>query len=168
MIKYLVAGLVAISSPAIAQINLHVDRSDLQITVKDGQQVISQHPTAMGKPTTPTPLGSYWIHEVHINPGYGGRNGYIPPGPRSPMGRVRFRYDFPYALHGTNRPESIGTYASLGCIRMDNRDVIELARTILKDTGNYQGDAWFQAMLDRPGKEFRIKLSRPISIKITE
>ena len=31
-----------------------------------------------------------------------------------------------YAIHGTNRPESIGTYASYGCIRMFNEDIIDL------------------------------------------
>jgi lipoprotein-anchoring transpeptidase ErfK/SrfK len=31
-----------------------------------------------------------------------------------------------YAIHGTNRPESIGRFASAGCIRMHNRDIVEL------------------------------------------
>ena len=31
-----------------------------------------------------------------------------------------------YAIHGTNRPRSIGTYASYGCIRMRNEDIVEL------------------------------------------
>lgn len=31
-----------------------------------------------------------------------------------------------YAIHGTNRPASIGTFASYGCIRMLNADVSDL------------------------------------------
>jgi len=31
-----------------------------------------------------------------------------------------------YAIHGTNRPSSIGTYASYGCIRMLNEDIVHL------------------------------------------
>ena len=31
-----------------------------------------------------------------------------------------------YAIHGTNRRESVGTYASYGCIRMFNEDIIDL------------------------------------------
>jgi lipoprotein-anchoring transpeptidase ErfK/SrfK len=31
-----------------------------------------------------------------------------------------------YAIHGTNRPGSIGGFVSYGCIRMYNRDVIDL------------------------------------------
>jgi len=35
-----------------------------------------------------------------------------------------------YAIHGTNRPESIGHYVSYGCIRMHNRDIVELYRLV--------------------------------------
>jgi lipoprotein-anchoring transpeptidase ErfK/SrfK len=31
-----------------------------------------------------------------------------------------------YAIHGVNRPGSIGTYASYGCIRMHNHDIADL------------------------------------------
>ena len=31
-----------------------------------------------------------------------------------------------YAIHGTNRPASIGRFVSHGCIRMYNRDIREL------------------------------------------
>jgi lipoprotein-anchoring transpeptidase ErfK/SrfK len=31
-----------------------------------------------------------------------------------------------YAIHGTNRPQSIGGYVSYGCIRMYNQDIVEL------------------------------------------
>ena len=35
-----------------------------------------------------------------------------------------------YAIHGTNRPSSIGTFASHGCFRMHNRDVLDLYRRV--------------------------------------
>jgi lipoprotein-anchoring transpeptidase ErfK/SrfK len=35
-----------------------------------------------------------------------------------------------YAIHGTNRPESIGHFVSHGCIRMHNRDIVELYRMV--------------------------------------
>jgi lipoprotein-anchoring transpeptidase ErfK/SrfK len=31
-----------------------------------------------------------------------------------------------YAIHGTNRPQSIGTFASYGCLRMFNEDILDL------------------------------------------
>jgi lipoprotein-anchoring transpeptidase ErfK/SrfK len=31
-----------------------------------------------------------------------------------------------YAIHGTNRPSSIGGFVSYGCIRMYNADILDL------------------------------------------
>ena len=59
------------------------------------------------------------------------RNG-MPGGiPENPLG-VRALYlfdgggDTMYRIHGTNAPSSIGTAASSGCIRMLNKEVVEL------------------------------------------
>lgn len=47
--------------------------------------------------------------------------------PRNPMGPRALVLDRDeYAIHGTNRPTSIGTFASYGCIRMMNADIIDL------------------------------------------
>lgn len=35
-----------------------------------------------------------------------------------------------YAIHGTNRPASIGGFVSYGCIRMFNHDIVELYRLV--------------------------------------
>lgn len=52
----------------------------------------------------------------------------IPGGaPNNPMGEaalVLARGE--YAIHGTNRPNSVGRFASYGCIRMYNRDILDL------------------------------------------
>jgi lipoprotein-anchoring transpeptidase ErfK/SrfK len=52
----------------------------------------------------------------------------IPGGsPHNPMGLRALTLDREeIAIHGTNRPNSIGTYASYGCIRMHNRDIVDL------------------------------------------
>jgi lipoprotein-anchoring transpeptidase ErfK/SrfK len=47
--------------------------------------------------------------------------------PSNPMGVAALTLDRgEYAIHGTNRPGSIGTFASYGCIRMYNQDVADL------------------------------------------
>ena len=53
---------------------------------------------------------------------------YIPGGsPRNPMGmRALTLSGDQYAIHGTNRPDTIGKAASYGCIRMYNRDIVDL------------------------------------------
>lgn len=47
--------------------------------------------------------------------------------PKNPMGPRAILLSLDeIAIHGTNRPGSIGTFASYGCIRMQNADVIDL------------------------------------------
>ena len=47
--------------------------------------------------------------------------------PKNPMGaRALTLSGGKYAIHGTNRPDSIGTDASYGCIRMFNDHIIDL------------------------------------------
>jgi lipoprotein-anchoring transpeptidase ErfK/SrfK len=52
----------------------------------------------------------------------------IPAGsPANPMGAAALTLSGDkYAIHGTNEPASIGRYASFGCIRMLNDDVLDL------------------------------------------
>ncbi|MGA0533753.1 L,D-transpeptidase [Hansschlegelia sp. KR7-227] len=52
----------------------------------------------------------------------------IPGGsPRNPMGPRAILLDrSEIAIHGTNRPKSIGAFASYGCIRMFNKDILDL------------------------------------------
>ena len=52
----------------------------------------------------------------------------IPGGsPRNPMGAAALVLNKgQYAIHGTNNPRSIGGFVSYGCIRMHNRDIMDL------------------------------------------
>ncbi|MBX9824108.1 MAG: L,D-transpeptidase [Xanthobacteraceae bacterium] len=52
----------------------------------------------------------------------------IPAGsPSNPMGAAALVLAHgEYAIHGTNNPGSIGGFVSFGCIRMHNRDILDL------------------------------------------
>jgi lipoprotein-anchoring transpeptidase ErfK/SrfK len=52
----------------------------------------------------------------------------IPGGSsQNPMGAAAMTLNVgEYAIHGTNNPGSIGGFVSYGCIRMHNRDIIDL------------------------------------------
>ncbi|MEM7288987.1 MAG: L,D-transpeptidase [Pseudomonadota bacterium] len=55
--------------------------------------------------------------------------GVIPGGaPNNPMGAAELLISGggQYAIHGTNRPGSIGGFVSYGCIRMYNKDILDL------------------------------------------
>jgi lipoprotein-anchoring transpeptidase ErfK/SrfK len=59
------------------------------------------------------------------------RQPYLPRfmagGPGNPLGaRAMYLSGTVFRIHGTNKPSSIGTHASSGCVRMLNADVIDL------------------------------------------
>jgi len=59
------------------------------------------------------------------------RQPYLPRfmagGPGNPLGaRAMYLSGTVYRIHGTNKPSSIGTHVSSGCIRLLNEDVIDL------------------------------------------
>jgi lipoprotein-anchoring transpeptidase ErfK/SrfK len=52
---------------------------------------------------------------------------YMPGGPNNPLGaRALYLGNTLYRIHGTNEPHTIGRAVSSGCIRMLNKDVIDL------------------------------------------
>ena len=56
----------------------------------------------------------------------------IPGGsPRNPMGVAAMTlHGGEYAIHGTNRPNSVGGFVSYGCIRMLNADITDLYQRV--------------------------------------
>ena len=79
------------------------------------------YPVAVGKWATLTPVGEWKIIEKGFETG-------------GAFGTRWMALDVPwggYGIHGTNRPWSIGTYASLGCVRMFNEDVEAVSYTHL-------------------------------------
>ena len=57
---------------------------------------------------------------------------YIPGGvAANPMGAAAMTLNVDqYAIHGTNQPSSIGGFVSFGCIRMHNRDILDLYKRV--------------------------------------
>ena len=57
---------------------------------------------------------------------------YIPGGsPQNPMGAAAMTLSVDqYAIHGTNVPSSIGGFVSFGCIRMLNKDILDLFKRV--------------------------------------
>jgi lipoprotein-anchoring transpeptidase ErfK/SrfK len=113
-----------------------VDISENRLSLYDGFQVIRSYPVATAAEGFVTPQGSWSIVNKVENPswtnpdpdGWGaGMPSYIPPGPSNPLGTRALYLNAPgIRIHGTTNVDSIGTYASHGCIRMLMPDVEEL------------------------------------------
>jgi L,D-transpeptidase ErfK/SrfK len=90
-----------------------INRAARTLTLFKNGAAIRTYPVAVGKPATPTPLGNFSIIEKRMNPG-------------GAFGARWMRFAGGNGIHGTNNPSSIGKAISHGCVRMHNRDVIEV------------------------------------------
>ncbi|NLV15964.1 MAG: L,D-transpeptidase family protein [Syntrophomonadaceae bacterium] len=99
-----------------AATSIIIDRGTRTLTILVGGKFHKQYQVAVGKPETPTPLGDWRI--VHRSLNWGSGFGTRWMGLNVPWGI--------YGIHGTNKPHSIGSYASHGCIRMFNNSVEEI------------------------------------------
>lgn len=99
----------------------------LQLELFENEQLVKSYSIAVGKPSTPTPTGTFRVVTQVKNPTWYGPEGPVKPGPANPIGTRWIGLDKKtYGIHGTNAPKSIGRAASHGCIRMRNEDVEEL------------------------------------------
>lgn len=98
--------------------------------VEDGQ-VKKVYPVAVGKPSTPSPVGSFTIEARVKDPVYSHDGKTVQPGPNNPVGSRWMGLSIRgYGIHGTNHQESIGKAASHGCIRMAKADVEEFFKLV--------------------------------------
>ncbi|GAB4265293.1 L,D-transpeptidase [Thermincola ferriacetica] len=106
--------------PLYSNILIRVDVTNRLLYLERGNRTTQIYPVAVGKPSTPTPPGTYSIIEKTVNPG--GILGTRWMGLDIPDG--------PYGIHGTWNRDSIGKAVSNGCIRMYNEDVEEVFRQV--------------------------------------
>lgn len=101
------------TDPPPGEVHIEIYLHQLKLVVfSDGEEYAS-FPIAPGRPATPSPMGEWRIVD----------KSYMP---NDAFGTRWMRLSVPwggYGVHGTNAPWSIGRVASLGCIRMYNKDV---------------------------------------------
>jgi lipoprotein-anchoring transpeptidase ErfK/SrfK len=113
-------------------VSIHVDRSRRVLVLRRGKRAVRRLPVAVGRPGTPTPLGRFAVtdklrtgradspygccaialsgHQTKLVPGW-------PGGDR-------------LAIHATPQPETVGTEASLGCLRAKTGDMQALLQEV--------------------------------------
>lgn len=103
-----------------------IDKSQFRLYWVRDQQLVKRYPIAHGRHNW-TPVGVWRVLAKYKT----APKGIYGPRKMRMFRRVgtpgHYRYVFTaYGIHGTNQPWVIGTMASHGCIRMYNRDVLEL------------------------------------------
>ena len=93
-----------------------------RLSLSKNGKLVKIFPIAVGKMLTNTPTGEFVIVNRQYNPG-------------GPFGVLWLSLSKQgYGIHGTNDPSSIGKAVSHGCVRMYNRDVLQLAEMVPNGT----------------------------------
>lgn len=106
---------------------LIVSIPDRKLAVIENGAVVAVFAVAVGKPSTPSPVGTFTVINRLANPTYYAPGTVIEPGPANPLGTRWIGLSRKgYGIHGTDNPRSIGEAKSHGCIRLRNADVERL------------------------------------------
>ena len=98
----------------LQQLVIMIVRSRRSLTLFNGNLPVRAYPVALGKPSTPTPLGNFAVATKIPQPG-------------GILGTCWMGLNFDaYGIHGTNKPWLIGQLVSNGCIRMNNAHAEDL------------------------------------------
>jgi lipoprotein-anchoring transpeptidase ErfK/SrfK len=100
---------------------------DRKLALFENGRVVRIYPVAVGKISTPSPVGEFKIVNRVTNPTYYHKGQIIAAGKGNPVGTRWMGLSAKgYGIHGTNQPNSIGKAASTGCIRMSRKELEEL------------------------------------------
>jgi len=108
-----------------------IDLSDRELHVYRRGELQETYPVAVGRPGLATPAGFFFVNQKLRPPSPGGVYGALAIGisafqPKLPD----WVQGGPVAIHGTNQPELIGKAISHGCVRMRDKDVLEVSRLV--------------------------------------
>ncbi len=114
------------TAPVVKRV-IVVSLEDKKLALVEDGQVKKVYTVAIGKPSTPSPTGTFTIARRVKNPIYSHDGKTVLPGPGNPVGTRWMGLSLKgYGIHGTNEPKSIGKAASHGCIRMAKKDLEEM------------------------------------------
>ena len=100
---------------------IEVDLSARELRFFSGGRLRLRTPAAIGRPSTPTPIGRFYVNQRLMSaetdgpfgPGALGVSAFSPV-------LTDWEQGGPIAIHGTNQPSTIGRPVSNGCVRLPN------------------------------------------------
>lgn len=141
---------------------LQINKGTNQLGYYENGLLKKVFPVATGREAGFTPDGKFYIAVKLINPGYYKLNipGGAPNNPLGPRWMGLSAGNGEYGIHGNDDPGSIGTYASSGCVRMNNQDAIWLYNRVTIGTP--------VDIFNRPEFDLTAELpeNKPITVKV--
>lgn len=162
----------AAPAPASA-LRIDINIPENRLRVYDGDSLVKVYRVSVGLPGHDTPDGAFTIDHAEWNPWWRppardwAKDDHVtPPGPDNPMGRVKLFFAPYYYIHGSPHVREIGAAASHGCVRMMNRDVVELARLIHARNGGSVSDAEITRLLAHPSQTRASRIATPVPLTL--
>ncbi len=129
--RRLVAGETLLLPLGELRIEVDLERRLLVLFLDD--VFVKEIRVGVGKPTTPTPRGLFEVAKKQETPDwYPPQGGRILAGDaRNELGSVwihiqNAEHPEGYGIHGTNKPDTVGSECSQGCVRLTNEQATEL------------------------------------------
>lgn len=146
-----------------------------RILLAKGDHLIKAFPIAVGEPDYPTPMGFRKINTIIWNPWW-----YPPPGskwvedptpipprtPENPLGEIKMPLGDNYLVHGTRAVDSIGRWASHGCIRMIFEDLFSLVQILMTDYSDISAIEAMEKANRDTNTQFHTSLNRSIPVML--
>jgi lipoprotein-anchoring transpeptidase ErfK/SrfK len=108
-----------------------IDLSKRRLYVYKRGALADSFPVAVGRPSLPTPTGSFYLTQKLIPPDPAGTYGVLQLGTSAFQPKLNNWPDGgQVAIHGTNEPWLIGKAISHGCVRMTNAAVKQVSRLV--------------------------------------
>jgi lipoprotein-anchoring transpeptidase ErfK/SrfK len=108
-----------------------IDLSERKLSVYRRGELLGEFPVAVGRPGLETPTGFYFINQKLKPPRPGGAYGALAIGISAFQPSLSgWAQGGPVAIHGTNEPWLIGKAVSHGCVRMHDKDVLEVSKIV--------------------------------------
>jgi lipoprotein-anchoring transpeptidase ErfK/SrfK len=110
-----------------------IDLSERELSVQRRGELMDTYPVAVGRPGLETPTGLFFINQKLKPAAPNGAFGVLAIGISAFQMKIpasAWEQGGPVAIHGTNEPWLIGKAVSHGCVRMRNKDVLEVSRYV--------------------------------------
>lgn len=135
-----------------------IERSKCRLFLMDKDGIFKRYAAGLGKPGHETTLGTYKIGNKEKNPIWH-KPGYGPIPANDPTNELGTRWmplipdqkNLPtdLGIHGTIRPDTVGTFCSNGCARLYPADIEELYDLVVRSTPVEILETYTQEMANR-------------------
>lgn len=147
-----------------------------KLLLAKGSHLIKSFSIAVGEPEFPTPEGARKINTVIWNPWW-----YPPPEskwvtdptpvpprtPENPLGEIKMPLGDSYLIHGTRAVDSIGRWASHGCIRMIYEDLFGVVQIIMSGYSKVNAVTAMEQANQDINKQFHTSLDKAVPVILT-